>query len=191
MSGQPKRVARREEVLDLAVGYLADNGLSNFTMRRLATALDVSTNTISYQFGSKEGLIEAALERARTMTLNALIEIRDEHPGIDAYRAARELWDWWMEDRRNLFATRLNMEAMVASDDDVPKDRRPGLMTYWIDYFADWIQEESGCDREFAVIRATQLMALLSGVVTDLQSTQDRDRLRAALDDYIHIVGSG
>lgn len=185
MAGHPKDPSRREEVLDRAVGYLADNGLSNFTMRKLAAAMGTSTNTISYQFGSKEGLIEAALERARAMTLGALERIRDDHPETGPYGGVRGLWQWWMEDRRNLFATRLNMEAMMASDQDVPKERRPGLMTFWIDYFSVWIQEDIACSRQQSIVLATQLMAMLSGTVTDLQSTRDVERVQTALYDYL------
>ena len=185
---QPKDLSRREEVLDRAVEYLADNGLSNFTMRKLAAAMGTSTNTISYQFGSKEGLIDAALERARSMTLGALERIREEQPGIDPYSALEDLWSWWMLDHRNRFATRLNMEAMVASDDDVPRERRPGLMTFWIDYFSAWIKDSGRTDTRHSIVRATQLMAMMSGAVSDLQSTQDVERVQAALYDFLNML---
>lgn len=182
---QPKNLARREEVLTRAVAYLAYNGLSNLTLRKLAAAMGTSTNTISYQFGSKEALIDAALGRSRSITLGELNRIQEEQPGIDVYTAVHRLWEWWMEDRRNLAATRLNMEAMVASDEDVPPERRPGLMTFWIDYFAKWIRREARCSADEASIRSTLLMAVMSGIVVDLQSTGDTDRAQTALYSYL------
>ena len=185
MMGRPPDPERREEVLTRAVAYLADYGLSNLTMRKLAAAMGTSTNTISYQFGSKEGLIEAALERARAVTLEALERIRSQEPAPDLNTAIVQLWDWWMEDRGNLFATRLNMEAMVAADDDVPRERRPELLSFWIDYFADWIRVERGCGKDEAIAQSTILLAVLSGLVIDLQSTGATARIRRSLRSYL------
>lgn len=183
--GRPPDPERREEVLTRAVAFLAAHGLSNLTLRKLAAAMGTSTNTISYQFGSKEGLIEAALDRARAVTLDTLDGIRAQEPAVDLNAAIEQLWDWWMADEQNLVATRLNMEAMVAADEDVPRDRRPELLSFWIDYFAQWVCAERACSREEAVTRSTLLMAVLSGLVIDLQSTGDAARTRASLISYL------
>lgn len=182
--------ARHEEVLERAVTYLAERGLSNLSLRKLASAMGTSTNTISYQFGSKEGLIEAALARGRAITLDVLGRIREEQEQPSVRDGILRLWDWWMEDRRNLLSTRLSMEAMMASDDDVPRERRPELLSFWIDYFTDWMLAEHDCGRQEAVIQSSLLMALLSGLVMDLQSTGDRPRIEASLRAYLATIPS-
>lgn len=183
--GRPPDPTRREEVLARAVAYLAEHGLSNLSLRKLAAAMGTSTNTISYQFGSKEELVEAALGRARATTLEVLQRIRTSEPKPTLSQSIEGLWDWWMEDRRNLVSTRLSMEAMLASDREYPQERRPELLTFWIEYFADWVQGELGCSRDHAVAHSTLLMALLSGLVVDLQSTGQTDRIKASLDLYL------
>jgi AcrR family transcriptional regulator len=183
--GRPPDPARHEEVLTRAVAYLAERGLANLSLRKLANAMGTSTNTISYQFGSKEGLIEAALARARATSLEVLERIRAEQPEPSVADGIARLWDWWMEDRQRLVSTRLSMEAMMASDEDVAPERRPELLSFWIDYFAEWIVAERGCELEEAVVHSTLLMAVLSGLVIDLHSTGDVVRIHASLEAYL------
>jgi AcrR family transcriptional regulator len=186
--GRPPDPARREEVLARAVAYLAERGLSNLSLRKLATAMGTSTQTISYQFGSKEGLIEAALARARTTTLGVLERIRAEQIQPSVTNGIAKLWDWWLEDQKNLVSTRLNMEAMMTSDEDLSSQRRPELLSFWIDYFADWFLLERGGERQEAIVQSTLLMAVLSGLVVDLQSTGDRKRTQASLESYLSAI---
>ncbi|MFE4197020.1 TetR/AcrR family transcriptional regulator [Paenarthrobacter sp. NPDC056912] len=186
--GRPPDPARREEVLVKAVAYLAERGLSNLSLRKLASAMGTSTQTISYQFGSKEGLIEAALARARATTLGVLEEIRAEQIRPSVADGIVRLWDWWLEDQENLVSTRLSMEAMMTSDEDLSSERRPELLSFWIDYFADWILVERDGSRQDAIVQSTLLMAVLSGLVIDLQSTGDRQRTQSSLHAYLAAI---
>jgi AcrR family transcriptional regulator len=188
--GRPPDPLRREFVLDRAVAYLAEHGLSNLTMRRLATALGTSTQTISYQFGSKENLIEAALGRAKETTLGILDTVRREEPSSTVSQGILHLWSWWMSDPKHLVSTRLNMEAMMAPDDALAADRRPRLLSFWIDYFAQWFRQDHGCDYEEATIRSTLLMAVLSGLIIDLDTTGDEQRVHTAMLSYLNLLDS-
>ena len=183
--GRPPDPTRYDEVLTGTVAYLADHGLSNLSMRKLAAAMGTSTNTLSYQFGSREALIEAALERARTTTLAVLEEIRARPEASSAADGIAGMWEWWLQDRRNLVSTRLSIEALTSTPQDLPPERRPALLGFWIDYFATWIEEDGQDDREAAVQQSTLLMALLSGLVIDLYSTNDRSRIESSLHAYL------
>src|SRR5690554_1931768 len=77
---RPPTPERRGEILEMAIAYLAQNGLANLTMRSLASSINATTSVISYQFGSKEKLIEAALARARTANLAMLEDLRSTDP---------------------------------------------------------------------------------------------------------------
>lgn len=181
--GRPPDPDRRRVVLDLAMAYLAEHGLANLTLRRLASEMNVSTNTLSYQFGSKEALVAAALDRARDVTLTFLDSARRVDP--DLKRCMNKVWTWWLSDRRNLVSTRLNMEAMMSAEADVEPERRPDLLGFWIEYFAGWIGDEMGVSRSVAVSKSTLLNAVMSGVVVDLLSTGDEDRIGRALQDFL------
>src|SRR5215467_4319499 len=54
---------RREELEDAAVEYVLAHGIGDLSLRPLADALGVSTYSLVYHFGSKEGLTAAVMAR--------------------------------------------------------------------------------------------------------------------------------
>jgi AcrR family transcriptional regulator len=54
---------RREELEEALVDYVLAHGISNLSLRPLAEALGVSTYSLVYHFGSKDGVVEAILAR--------------------------------------------------------------------------------------------------------------------------------
>jgi AcrR family transcriptional regulator len=54
---------RVEEILDVAVRVLVDDGYGLFTMRRIAEAADIRLSNLQYYFKTKEDLLNALLKR--------------------------------------------------------------------------------------------------------------------------------
>jgi AcrR family transcriptional regulator len=54
---------RRQELLDIAIRVIADRGLQACTFRTLAREAGASTMTYTYEFGTRDSLIEAIIER--------------------------------------------------------------------------------------------------------------------------------
>lgn len=181
---RPVDPRRHDEVLDRAVMYLAEHGLNRMSLRSLAASMGVSTNTISYQFGSKAGLVDAALKRARASTVVMFAELRADNPDITVGSALLRLWDWWMADPNRIAFPRLNMEAMMTTGEaELDSERRNDLLTYWISYFGRWLTRE-GFSRAAARDRATLILATLSGLLIDLITTGDERRIRKALVEF-------
>ena len=57
--GDPK-----QQLLERALGYLAQHGIGDISLRELAAALGTSHRMLSYHFGSKEGLFVAIVQEA-------------------------------------------------------------------------------------------------------------------------------
>jgi AcrR family transcriptional regulator len=57
--GDPK-----QQLLERALGYLAEHGIGDISLRELATALGTSHRMLIYHFGSKEGLFVAIVREA-------------------------------------------------------------------------------------------------------------------------------
>lgn len=185
---RPVNPQRRIQVLDSAITFLAEQGLSGLSLRRLASALGVSTNVISYQFGSKEGLIEAALERARSATTAMLSVARYEVPAASATQAIRRTWEWWRVRPERFAYPRLTVEAMLAQDRESPEQqRRPELMSFWIDYFAAWFQHD-GYDTEQAEELSTLANAVLTGLAMDVIGTGDVERVDRSLQRFTELL---
>lgn len=57
--GDPK-----QQLLERALGYLAEHGIGDISLRELAAALGTSHRMLIYHFGSKEGLFVAIVQEA-------------------------------------------------------------------------------------------------------------------------------
>ena len=57
--GDPK-----QQLLERALGYLAEHGIGDISLRELAVALGTSHRMLIYHFGSKEGLFVAIVQEA-------------------------------------------------------------------------------------------------------------------------------
>lgn len=55
---------RRRDLLDLAIGVVADRGLASASFRNLAAEAGTSTTVFTYEFGSREELLSSIVERA-------------------------------------------------------------------------------------------------------------------------------
>src|SRR5699024_2838024 len=61
---EPTSSKKSQELLAGVLDYVLDNGLSDLALRPLAEALGISTFKLSYHFGSKGALVQAAIEAA-------------------------------------------------------------------------------------------------------------------------------
>lgn len=60
---RPRRVDPRTHILDVATPMFAARGFNAVSVRDVTTAAHVNLAAITYYFGSKEGLVEAVVER--------------------------------------------------------------------------------------------------------------------------------
>ncbi|MGH0037153.1 MAG: TetR/AcrR family transcriptional regulator [Myxococcota bacterium] len=79
----------RERLLDVAEQLFAERGISGTSLRELTGAADVNLAAVHYHFGSKEGLLDAVVERRaspinreRVAALDAF-EARDTPPSVE------------------------------------------------------------------------------------------------------------
>src|SRR5947199_7341686 len=83
--------ARRQKLLDAAIEYVAQNGISDVSLRTLATALGTSHRMLIHHFGSKEALwveIVRTVEARQRELLGAILP-DPSRPVAEAMRA------WW------------------------------------------------------------------------------------------------
>jgi DNA-binding transcriptional regulator YbjK len=68
MAATPKPVTdRRTTLLDAALHVIATRGLREATHRAVESAADVPHGSVTYYFGSRDGLLSAAVERMREL----------------------------------------------------------------------------------------------------------------------------
>jgi AcrR family transcriptional regulator len=81
--------ARREQILDSAVTYILESGLSSFTLENVAVQAEVSKPLVYKYFTSREDLLRAVLEREyRLLGRHKLDVLPDEVPMEPLIRAS-------------------------------------------------------------------------------------------------------
>ena len=86
---QPRRVQRTAEILDAAMMVLVDEGWAGFSLRRVAASAGVGLAHVQYYFPSKQGLVQAMLERFMQLSVGKVQErMKDAEAGSGARLAA-------------------------------------------------------------------------------------------------------
>ena len=174
---------RRTEILDAIVEYIADNGVADLSLRPLAKALGQSTFVLSYHFGDKDGLIEAALAHFEDKQRALLLSWRGwtEERGLS--ETIRRFWRWMLT-HRNVRLLRVGFE--IASSGTV-SSFAPKVSADWVEFMAAYFTEQ-GMRRREAQREATIHVATINGLLLDYMATGDRKRVDDALDHYANRI---
>ena len=162
--------ARETELLELAYAYVLEHGVSDLSLRPLASAIGSSPRVLLFLFGSKDELIRRLLARAR----------QDELAGpIDA----RTVWAW-LSDPGHAGLLRLWTETYARSLTDPTGP--------WGEFaeetVQDWLELLAAAQppalRRTARGRdqRTATLAILRGAMLDLLATGDRRRVDRAVE---------
>jgi AcrR family transcriptional regulator len=170
------RPSPRAEVLEAAIDHIAQRGISDLSLRELASAIGTSHRMLIHHFGSKEGLwvevIRAVEARQRALLADVVPD-----PGADPADAMRA---WWrhLSDPSLWPNERLFFEIYGQALQGRPGTTAllDGIVDSWLD-----AAEELGLDRT----RTRLGIAVTRGLLLDLLATGDRAGVDAAMDDWI------
>lgn len=176
---------RRDELLERAYRYALEHGVVDLSLRPLAAAVGSSPRVLLFLFGSKAGLVQALLARARRDEL-ALLE-RARAVGAagagdrDPVAVASELWDWLAaEEHRALLKLWVEGYARSLIDSDGP----------WAGFAAatvgDWLELLGELTGD--TVEHTLILAVLRGGLLDLLATGDLRRVSAAVNRQLALM---
>lgn len=176
----------RETLLEGAIDYVAHNGITDLSLRRLAGALGTSHRMLIHHFGSKEGLwvaIVHEVERRQRAILADLLPNADV-PVAEAMRA------WWrhISDPSLWPNERLFFELYGQAIQGRPHTvaMLDGIIEDWLEPAAE-INMTLGLSREEAVAHARLGIAVTRGLLLDLVATRDVERVNAAMEAFIEV----
>jgi AcrR family transcriptional regulator len=177
---------RREELLERAYGYALEHGVADMSLRPLAGAVGSSPRVLLFLFGSKAGLVQALLTRARRDELALLERARAAGAGErDPAGIAAQLWEWLAaEEHRGLL--NLWVEGYARSLIDADGGPWAGFARATV---ADWLEllgEVTGDP-----IERTLILAVLRGALLDLLATGDLERVSAAVERQLELLRPG
>ncbi len=169
--------ARQDELLELAYQYVLSHGLADMSLRPLAKAIGSSPRVLLYLYGSKDGLIRALLDRARSDELAAIDAFREVGSAAGLAGSAGQVWEWLSAPGHRLLLG-LWVEAYGRSLVD-PAGPWAGFAAQTVQ---DWLgllasQQPPGRQRSAAgAAERTAVLAVLRGAMLDLLATGDLAR---------------
>ena len=176
----------REKLLEGAIDYVAHNGITDLSLRQLASALGTSHRMLIHHFGSKEGLwvaIVREVEERQRAVLADLVPAPDT-PVDEAMRG------WWrhISDPSLWPNERLFYELYGQAIQGRPHtvEMLDGIIDDWIEPAAA-INMALGLSREDAVAHARLGIAVTRGLLLDLVATRDVDGVDAAMEAFIAV----
>lgn len=140
----PKGAARREAILDAAEAVFAERGYYGASMREIATRSGAALGLVNHYFPSKEGLVQAAVER-RLPSLHEAVADSLMSAGGDARAVIRAFLTPFLHacvaDRHGL-RIYIRMTSMFMSHYRVP-EVAPALVSLKVvsDLFADRLRD--------------------------------------------------
>ena len=174
---------RRDELLELAYQYVLEHGVADLSLRPLAAAVSSSPRVLLFLFGSKAGLVQALLARAREDELALLERARAARVGSerDLIALASEVWRWLAADEhQGLLKLWVEGYARSLIDPDGP------WAAFAAGTVADWL-EVLGEGSSGAAER-TLILAILRGAMLDLLATGDRERTSTAVEQGLELL---
>jgi AcrR family transcriptional regulator len=187
----PPPSRRKLELLEAAYGYALAHGLADLSLRPLAAAIGSSPRVLLFLFGSKDGLIQALLARARTEELSMLEELSRVRPATGLEDAALEIWTW-LSDPAHWSLLVLWVEGYSRSlvEPEGPwANFANQSVADWLDVLAAY--QPAHARRTLAGrAQRTAVLALLRGALLDLLATNDRRRVDASIRLHLGTIGT-
>ncbi|WP_257155578.1 TetR/AcrR family transcriptional regulator [Streptomyces sp. Ru87] len=181
---------RRARLLDAAIGYVAEHGIADLSLRRLGAAIGTSHRMLIHHFGSKERLFAEIVRTSEIRQRDLLTGLLHE-PGLSPADAARSLWRQLAHPRlaaqERLFFE-LCGQALQGRPEAAPV--LDGLVTHWLDPLVA-AEVAGGADPATARARARLGLATVRGLLLDLLATGERAEVDAAMEEFLRLAHPG
>lgn len=178
------RRAAKELLLQRAIDYLAAHGLSDLSLRQLASALGTSHRMLIYHFQSKEGLLVEVVRAVEARQREALAQLLQPAQG-SLSDVARRFWhqvsDPALAPHARLFFE-VYGQALQGRPHAVPV--LEGIVDSWLNPGTAMLKA-NGLPDHAARAEARLALAVTRGLLLDLLATGDTEDVEAAFECYL------
>ena len=172
----------RDTLLDAAVTYVLEHGISELSLRTLATELGTSHRMLIHHFGSKEGLWIAIVHEVEARQRARLSEfIPDPDSGT---REAQ--WAWWKHISSPALwgSERLFYELYGQALQGRNARFLDGIVEDWVEPMAQALAAD-GIPLDTAQAQVRLGLAVVRGLLLDLLATGDVPGVDAAMESFL------
>lgn len=183
-SDEPKA---RERLLAAAMEHVAEHGVGDLSLRRLAAALGTSHRMLIYHFGSREGLLVAVIRAVEAQQRAALAQMLPDdraRPAETMRRMWRRLADPALWPNERLFFE-VYVQALQGRVHARPL--LDGVVDTWVEPLTR-IGVAEGRPEGRARAEARLGVAVSRGLLLDLLATDDRAGVDAAMERYVEAM---
>ena len=178
----------RDEMLERAVAWFAENGIGDTSMRTLAAELGTSGRMLHYHFGSREGLLAAVVERVERGEQAVLTAYLAE--SADPFEAGTRFWPHVAEAAQTFAPLFFELSAHAMHGREYAAPLRVWLSTGWLDEVtAAFVGAGLPADR--ATARARLAVATTRGLLLELAITGDRPAADRAMAEFADMLRAG
>jgi AcrR family transcriptional regulator len=176
----------KEQLLERTIGYLAEHGVIDVSLRALATAIGTSHRMLIYHFGSKDGLFVAvvrAVEARQRAAFSDLVVSSGDSLSDVARQFWRRLSDPALAPHERLF---FEMYGQALQGRPYAAPLLDGIVDSWLGPMTN-VLRQTGFSEDSARAEARLGIAVIRGLLLDLLATGDADGATAAFEQ--HVVG--
>lgn len=170
----------RDRLLDTVIVHLMEVGISDQSLRQIASAVDTSHRMLLYHFGSKSGLISDAIAEIRRREIRTFQERLEALGGRNPEKALRLFWEHntgvGMEKYFRLLFEYWGIALRAPSDYGGLLE---GIVSGWSEELSD-IFATSGLQPAEAQATARLVVSTLRGLLLDLLTTGELEAVDAA-----------
>lgn len=180
-----ERAGPRDLLLARAVGWFAEHGVGDTSLRSIADGLGTSHRMLIYHFGSREGLLGSVVEAVERGERDLMAELLAGSE--DLYAAGEAFWAH-VADRAQVFAPlffELSAAAMQGAEYAAPL--RGWLAQGWYDVLTEGYRR-LGVDAATATRLGRLSVATARGLLFELAVTGDRAAADAAMAELTAMV---
>jgi AcrR family transcriptional regulator len=174
----------REKLLGAVIGYVAQHGIGDLSLREVAAAIGTSHRMLIYHFGSREGLLVAVVQAVEVAQREFLAQLAAD-PSLSPADVMRVMW------RRLAEPSLWPNERLFFEIYALALQGRPGtagllddIVNSWVEPMAEYARQR-GMDPDLARIDARLGVAVSRGLLLDLLATRDRAAVDAAVERYL------
>ncbi|MEO3892617.1 TetR/AcrR family transcriptional regulator [Nonomuraea sp. B5E05] len=176
---RPRDPRRRAELLDQIVGYLAEHGIAQLSLRPLAKALGHSTYVLTHHFTDKDELISAVLGHLDQRQKSRLRALPGWEEGRSLGDIVRASWHWHMTEGLPMVRLLHEIEGL-SSAGRLTGPYVPRMLSDRAEFVAE-VLRACGVPEAVALRNATLLNAAYAGLQSDYLTTGDKERVETAV----------
>lgn len=175
--GRDKQPEIRDRILDACVAHALAHGLPD-RLEPFVAASGTSTRMLIYHFGTRDALLTETVRRARQRQRDFYGELLSPRPNEPYLRTLNRAWQAMTGPGGRPF---LNMFGRLRESTEQrlwPGFRREAT--------TDWLQPlEDGMRTVGRPELATLVLAVIRGLILDIEATDDESRADQAFDDFL------